>query len=75
MVPLAYSGVLYLTRGRFENVEDLLNRAEPASEISFARDTTPEQITTTAHHYDPLTTGALGFLAMCVLVGGLRHCD
>ena len=71
VVPLAYCGVLYLKRGRFENVEDLLNRAEPASEISFARDTTPEQVTTTAHHYDPLTTGALGFLAICVVVGGL----
>ena len=36
--PLLFSGVIYLTRGRFENVEDLLNRAEPAPEISLARE-------------------------------------
>jgi hypothetical protein len=71
LVPLAFSGVLYLTRGRFENVEDLLNRAEPAPEISLARHVTPEQTTASARRYEPLTTGMLGFLAVCVLLGGI----
>ncbi|MGB9430934.1 MAG: CPBP family intramembrane glutamic endopeptidase [Candidatus Acidiferrum sp.] len=68
--PLLFSGVIYLTRGRFENVEDLLNRAEPAPEISLAREVSPEQTAMTARRYDPLTTGALGFLAACVIIGG-----
>ncbi len=68
--PLLFSGVLYLTRGHFENVQDLLNRAEPAPEISLTRDLTAEQGTISARRYEPLTTGSLGFLAVCVLVGG-----
>ncbi|HKN23269.1 MAG TPA: type II CAAX endopeptidase family protein [Candidatus Acidoferrum sp.] len=71
VVPLIFSGVLYLARGRFENVEDLLNRAEPAPEISLAREAVVEQNAGSARRYDPLTTGILGFLAVCVLVGGL----
>ena len=38
VVPVAYCGVLYVTRGRFEAVDDLLNQAEPAPDIKFARD-------------------------------------
>jgi len=68
--PLLFSGVIYLTRGRFASVEDLLNRAEPAPEISLAREVSPEQTAMAARRYDPLTTGALGFLAACVIVGG-----
>lgn len=71
VVPLAYCGVLYLRRGYFEDVDDLLNRAEPAPEISLARQTAPEQVATAARSYHALTTGALGFLAVCVLLGGV----
>ena len=70
-VPLAYSGVSYLRRGHFENVEDLLNRAEPAPAITLTREVTTEEAAISARRYEPLTMGTLGFLAACVVVGGL----
>ncbi|HTZ46885.1 MAG TPA: type II CAAX endopeptidase family protein [Verrucomicrobiae bacterium] len=71
VVPLAYSGVQYLTRGQFENVDDLLNDAEPAPEIRLTREVVPEQVASVARKYDALTMSALGLLAVCVLVGGV----
>jgi len=71
VVPLAYSGVRYLTRGQFENVDDLRNDAEPAPEIRLTREVVPEQAVSAGRRYDALTTSALVFLAVCVLVGGL----
>jgi membrane protease YdiL (CAAX protease family) len=71
VAPLLFSGVLYLTRGSFENVEDLLNQADPAPQISLTQSVVPEQATISARRYDPLTAGTLGFLALCVLFGGL----
>ncbi len=68
--PLLFSGIHYLLRGRFENVDDLLNAAEPAPEISLNREVAPESARTSARRYDPLTTGTLGFLALCVVLGG-----
>lgn len=70
LVPLAISGVLYLARGRFENVEDLLNAAEPTPEISLARVAAPLPEEAARHRYDALTMSGLGFLAVCVIVGG-----
>jgi hypothetical protein len=70
VVPMAISGALYLARGRFENVQDLLNEAEPAPEISLARMAAPAKEGVAKHRYDALTMGALGFLAACVIVGG-----
>jgi hypothetical protein len=69
--PLLFSGVLYLTRGSFEDVEDLLNQAQPAPEISLSRAIVPEQAAISVRRYEPLTAGTLGFLALCVLFGGL----
>lgn len=71
VAPLLFSGVQYVLRGHFENVEDLLNRAEPAPQISLAREAVTDASATSARRYEPLTTGALGFLALCVLLGGL----
>ena len=75
VVPVAYCGVLYLTRGRFEAVDDLLNQAEPAPEIKLAREplAAPGQAEYSTRRYDALTTGAMGVLAVCVIVGGLLH--
>jgi hypothetical protein len=70
VVPMAISGVLYLARGRFENVEDLLNEAAPAPEISLARVAVRAPEEAAKHRYDALTMGALGSLAACVIVGG-----
>ena len=71
LAPLLFSGALYLARGRFEEVDDLLNRAEPAPEISLARQTIMGPSTATPRHYEPLTTGTIGFLALCLLLGSL----
>jgi len=69
--PLLFSGVLYLTRGGFENVDDLLNQADPAPQISLTQAAAPEQAAISTRRYDPLTAGTIGFLVMCVLFGGL----
>jgi membrane protease YdiL (CAAX protease family) len=71
VAPLLFSGALYLARGRFEEVDDLLNEAEPAPEINLAQQTIVGPSTLTARRYEPLTTGTIGFLALCVLLGGL----
>jgi membrane protease YdiL (CAAX protease family) len=71
VVPLAYSGVTYLRRGGFEGVDDLLNRAEPAPEVEFSRETTTLEQASAKRRYEPLAAGTIGFLAMCLIVGGL----
>jgi hypothetical protein len=71
VAPLVWSGISYLVRGRFEPVDDLLNRAEPAPEIDLSRRSLPEEAPVDGRHYDALTAGAIGFLALCVVVGGL----
>ena len=72
LAPLLISGIYYLSRGRFETADDLLNAAEPAPEITFAAD--PASVATTAgstRRYDALTPAMLGLLAICLLAGGL----
>jgi membrane protease YdiL (CAAX protease family) len=70
IAPLLISGARYLARGQFENVDDLLNRTVPSPEISLARDASPQQTTTVVGRYLPLSSTALGFLAVSVIVGG-----
>ncbi len=71
VAPLAWSGISYLLRGSFEAVDDLLNGAEPAPEIDFKHRPAEEAAQLSARRYNGLTAGAIGFLALCVLVGGL----
>jgi len=70
VAPLAWSGISYLARGSFEIVDDLLNEAEPAGEISLQRQATVVEATPTSRRYDALTPGTMGFLALCVAIGG-----
>ena len=70
VAPLAWSGISYLARGSFEPVDDLLNGAEPTGEISLERPPAAAETALTSRRYDALTTGMIGFLALCVLVGG-----
>ena len=70
VAPLAWSGILYLTRGSFLAVDDLLNSAQPVGEISLERQPTQAETALTTRRYDPLATGTIGFLALCVLLGG-----
>jgi hypothetical protein len=67
--PLAYSAISYLRRGGFESSEDLLNRAEPISELSLEGAPSAADTSVSARRYDALTIGTIGFLVVCLLVG------
>jgi membrane protease YdiL (CAAX protease family) len=70
LAPLIFAGISYVSRGRFEPDEDLLNSAEPISEVSL--ESAAETGTVVARqHYDALTPATLIFLAVCLLLGGL----
>ncbi len=71
VIPLAYSGINYLRRGQFEAVDDLLNRAEPAPEIDLRSQEQTTEKDIGKRRYDPLSAGMMGFLAMCLIIGGL----
>jgi hypothetical protein len=71
LAPLLFSGISYLTRGRFEPDEDLLNNAAPAPKVSFTEESSPAATAVTAHRYTALAPGMLAFLAVCVLACGL----
>jgi membrane protease YdiL (CAAX protease family) len=70
LAPLTLSAISYLRRGHFENVDDLLNSADPAPEISLQNQISADTATTGARRYDALSSGMIGFLAICILVGG-----
>jgi membrane protease YdiL (CAAX protease family) len=71
VAPLAFAGVAYLVRGRFEADEDLLNRAAPAAEFRVAD--APVEIATAgvSRRYAPLTPPMIGVLAVCLVAGGV----
>jgi len=71
VAPLAWSGISYLARGSFEAVDDLLNGAEPVGEISLERRPAAAETAPTSRRYDALATGTIGFLALCVILGGV----
>jgi len=70
VAPLAWSGISYLARGRFEPVDDLLNSAapEPSFELTASH---VEEESGPARRYTALTVGTLGFLALCLVIGPL----
>lgn len=71
VAPLLWSGISYLLRGRFEPVDDLLNGAAASPKIEF----TPKPLVAApaagSRRYTPLTVSMVGFLAGCLVVGGL----
>jgi membrane protease YdiL (CAAX protease family) len=72
VAPMVFSGISYLFRGCFENVDDLLNRAEPMQTIDVGRQTiTQEAAPLSKRRYNAISAGALGFLAVCVIAGSL----
>jgi membrane protease YdiL (CAAX protease family) len=71
MAPLAFSGLSYLFRGRFEAVDDLLNRTEPIQIIAVRQQAATGETPLLARRYDALSAGAIGFLALCLIAGGL----
>jgi len=72
VAPLAFACISYLARGHFEGDEDLLNRAapipKPDSEVVEA--SSDEKETIASRRYASLAPGMLGFLAICVVIGG-----
>jgi membrane protease YdiL (CAAX protease family) len=72
VAPLAFACISYLARGHFEGDEDLLNRAapipKPDSEVVEASSDEKETIAT--RRYASLAPGMLGFLAICLVIGG-----
>jgi len=70
VAPLAFSGISYLIRGRFEPDEDLLNEAAPVPEVS-AASAQAEVAAVRGRRYDALAPAMLGVLALCFVVGGI----
>jgi membrane protease YdiL (CAAX protease family) len=70
VAPLAWSGISYLARGSFEAVDDLLNGAQPVGEISLERQPAAAEVSLSSRRYEPLTTGTIGFLTLCLILGG-----
>jgi hypothetical protein len=71
VAPLAFSGISYLARGRFEPDEDLLNKVAPQAEVSVADRSVAESAAVAKRAYNALAPGMLGFLAVCLVVGSL----
>jgi membrane protease YdiL (CAAX protease family) len=67
--PLLFAAISYLSRGRFEPDEDLLNQAAPAPEISLAA--APEEVSAkvSTRRYDALSSRMLALLAVCLVAG------
>jgi hypothetical protein len=68
--PLLFAAISYLSRGRFEPDEDLLNQAAPIPEITLAGPGEEVSTGVLARRYDALSSGMLAFLAVCLVVGG-----
>jgi len=68
--PLLFAAISYLSRGRFEADEDLLNQAAPVPEISLAAG--PEEVSAgvATRRYDALSSRTLALLAVCLVAGG-----
>jgi membrane protease YdiL (CAAX protease family) len=72
LAPLVFSGVSYLSRGRFEPDEDLLNSAEPISEVGFeSAPAVADVAATSTRRYEALSPATMIFLAVCLVLGGV----
>jgi membrane protease YdiL (CAAX protease family) len=70
LAPLAFACISYLTRGHFEEDEDLLNRAAPKPDLA-AAEASASAVGPTSRRYEALAPGMIGLLAACLVVGGL----
>jgi len=71
LAPLAFACISYLSRGEFAADEDLLNRAERAAEVDMATEPVAGKSASATRRYDALAPGMLGFLVVCLIVGGV----
>jgi membrane protease YdiL (CAAX protease family) len=75
VAPLLFSAISYLQRGGFEPDEDLLNRAEPAPDLSFRSPAGAAEESVGARRYvalAPAMLGLLGLLTVCGIVVAVR---
>ncbi|HXM99707.1 MAG TPA: CPBP family glutamic-type intramembrane protease [Candidatus Dormibacteraeota bacterium] len=70
LAPFLFSAVSYLSRGKFEEDTDLLNAAEPVTEIRFSSRADAAPAAVESRQYQPLSPAMLGILALCLLAGG-----
>jgi membrane protease YdiL (CAAX protease family) len=68
--PLLFAAISYLSRGKFEADEDLLNQAAPAAEISLAAGPGEVSTAVATRRYDALSSRMLTLLAVCLVAGG-----
>jgi membrane protease YdiL (CAAX protease family) len=68
--PLLFAAISYLSRGRFEADEDLLNQAVPAPQISLAAGPEEDSAAVSVRRYDALSSRMLVLLTVCLVVGG-----
>jgi hypothetical protein len=71
LAPFLFACISYLTRGGFENDEDLLNRAEPAPEIDLTSEPVAATPEARAGGYRALAPQMIVFLVVCLLAGGV----
>jgi Type II CAAX prenyl endopeptidase Rce1-like len=71
VAPLAFSGISYLVRGRFEPDQDLLNRAAPAPDLAAVSPKPAVSAVAQTRRYAALSRAMLGSLAVCLIAGGL----
>src|SRR5690348_7175131 len=67
--PLLFAAISYLSRGRFEPDEDLLNQAAPVPQITLAPAAEEVSAGVSPRRYDALSSGMVAFLAICLMVG------
>src|SRR5260370_18666800 len=71
VAPLGLAVISYLPNGRFETDEDLLNRVERTPETVVASEPEGSVSEVKASGYRALAPGMIGFLAVCLLGGGV----
>ena len=71
LAPLAFACISYLLRGGFAAGEDLLNRSWRAPEATVTAEDAATAVAGTGRRYNALAPGVLGFLAVCLIAGGL----
>jgi MFS family permease len=71
LAPFLFACISYVTRGGFENDEDLLNRAEPAPEIDLTSEPVAATPEARASGYQALAPQMILFLVVCLLAGGV----
>jgi membrane protease YdiL (CAAX protease family) len=71
VAPLAFSGISYLTRGRFEPDEDLLNSAARPADLTPVAPQAIAPVAVEGRRYAALSTVMIGVLAVCALSSGL----